>query len=516
MRPPAYIAAPVTATMTTSAIDAVTTPIAAMAAISNPTVDPWPAVPQVPLLVAGRWRTSAEELTVRDPDDRAPFARVAAAGADEVAYAVREALLASLPARRPSPAERARVLRRAADMLEARMELFAQAIATEGVKTIGEARREAARAAHTLRLSAAACARPRLSSAPDAPSEQLEGGLRGTVLRQPVGVVAAITPFNDPLNLVAHKVGPALATGNAVIVKPHDATPLSALMLAQLLGDSGLPRGLVSVLPGGADVGEALVTDPNVRLVSFTGGQAVGEHIQRSAGIKRLVLELGGICPTIVFEDADPALVAPAVVDGAFAAAGQNCVHVQRLLVHKTRYAALRERLLALTEDLRLGPKLSEATDMGPLIDDAAVARVTGMVQDAVDRGARLLCGGHPVGTSFAPTLLEAVPGAARVAREEVFGPVTVLEEFDTVEDAIDLANRTGGGIHAGVFTGRRDVIEELVERLDVGGVVVGGTSDRRSDALPFGGTGRAGVGREGVEAAVTEMTEPKTILTVS
>lgn len=453
-------------------------------------------------------------MEVVDPDDLQPIAQVSAAGRAEVDDAVARGLLASRADHRLSHSERFRVLARAADLVAARADLFARVIAREGIKTIAEARREVARAVWTLRLSGRASKGLRPAGDREVDGSLGQDRLRARVVRDPVGVVAAITPFNDPLNLVVHKLGPALAAGNAIIVKPHEATPLSALLLAEAVIEAGLPEGLLSVLPGSADVGEALVGHDDVRLVSFTGGAAIGRRVHRSAGIKRLVLELGGICPTIVFDDADLDEVGPAVVAGAFGAAGQNCLHVQRLLIHHSRYDELTDRLIDLTAQVRLGPKLDAATDMGPLIDEAAIKRVTGLVDDAVAHGASVLCGGEASGRRFAPTLMQDVPPTARVANEEVFGPVTCLERFETPEEALELANNPRGGVHAGIFTSRPDIVRRLVEGLDFGGVVVGGTSDRRSDALPFGGTGRAGLGREGVDAAILAMTEPKTVLT--
>lgn len=453
-------------------------------------------------------------MEVVDPDDLQPIAQVSAAGRAEVDDAVARGLLASRADHRLSHSERSRVLARAADLVAARADLFARVIAREGIKTIAEARREVARAVWTLRLSSRASTGLRPAGDRDVDGPRGQDCLRARVVRDPVGVVAAITPFNDPLNLVVHKLGPALAAGNAIIVKPHEATPLSALLMAEAVIEAGLPEGLLSVLPGSADVGEALVGHDDVRLVSFTGGAAIGRRVHRSAGIKRLVLELGGICPTIVFDDADLDEVGPAVVAGAFGAAGQNCLHVQRLLIHRSRYDELTDRLIDLTARVRLGPKLDAATDMGPLIDEAAIKRVTGLVDDAVAHGASVLCGGEASGRRFAPTLMQDVPPTARVANEEVFGPVTCLERFETPEEALELANNTRGGVQAGIFTSRQDIVRRLVACLDFGGVVVGGTSDRRSDALPFGGTGRAGLGREGVDAAILAMTEPKTVLT--
>jgi glyceraldehyde-3-phosphate dehydrogenase (NADP+) len=324
-------------------------------------------------------------------------------------------------------------------------------------------------------------------------------------------VVAAITPFNDPLNLVAHKVGPAIAGGNAVVLKPHSETPLSALLLASTLHEAGLPEDLLRVLVGtGAEVGEALVSDPRVRMVSFTGGRKTGEAIVRSAGLKKVSMELGSNAPTIVMPDADLEAALDAVVSGAFWAAGQNCLHVQRLLIHEEVYAGFAGRFAAAARVVRVGPKEDEGTDMGPMINEAAARRVEGMVDDALGAGARLLAGGGRSGAYYAPTVLEGVPDGCDLAEEEVFGPVTVLRRFGTLEEAVGIANGVDYGLQAAIFTRDLGTAFEAVSKLRCGGVMVNDSTDYRIDAMPFGGVKGSGLGREGVRFALEDMTEPK------
>lgn len=464
------------------------------------------------MLCGGRWSTATGTAEVSDPDTGGVVAEIAQAGEAELEAALTAAARAVAGPRWPG-AERAATLGVAANALSRAREQFAELIAAEGVKTIREARVEVARAVHTLRLSAASVSAPG-QAAPLAIDGPGTAGWRGQVHLRPVGVVAAITPYNDPLNLVVHKVGPALAVGNAVIVKPDERTPLTALLLARLLVDCGVPPGRLSVLPAGARVASRLVADPRVRFVSFTGGRVTGVLVHQAAGVKPSLMELGGICPTLLLDDADLDVAVPDIIAGAYGAAGQNCLHVQRVLIHRSLYDTARDRLVAAAEAVLGGPKTREDSDMGPLIDAPAQQRIARLVQQAQTVAARLLTGGATDGPRYLPTLLEAVPEEADLAREEIFGPVTSIEPFDTLDAAIAMANRNAGEIQAGVFTARRDAIDVLADMLDFGGVVIGGTSDHRSDALPFGGTGGAGIGREGVNYAAAAMTELRSLLT--
>jgi len=403
------------------------------------------------------------------------------------------------------------VLRQVAEQLLQCHEEFAQIIAKEGVKTIREARKEVTRCVETLRISAEEARR---LGGETIPFDQMPGSENrfGYFKRLPVGVVVAITPYNDPLNLVAHKIGPAIAAGNAVILKPHSSTPLSAARLVELFDATELPAGVLQLVTGsGAILGDQLVSDPRVRMVSFTGGPLVGYKVLAKAGLKKVAMELGSNCPTIVMGDADMDLALDATVSGAFWAAGQNCLHVQRIFIQKECFEDFSKRFVERTERLKVGDKLDEATDMGPMINDAALLKVDEFVQDAVARGARILTGGTSEGRYYQPTVLDQVSADCRISIEEVFGPVVALYAFDDTQEAIDLANDVDYGLQAGVFTRDLATAHRVADGLNCGGVIINDSSDYRIDAMPFGGTRSSGLGREGVAHAIHEMTDPKT-----
>lgn len=453
---------------------------------------------------------AARPIEVRDPESGALIDVVPRALRVDALQALDRAERAKDVARGMPVHARMDVLGQAADRVATAREAFARTIAREGVKTIREARLEVDRCVMTLRLCAEESRR--LTGETIAFDQRPGSEDRfGYTLREPAGIVAAITPFNDPLNLVAHKVGPAIAAGNAVLLKPHERTPLSALSLASALREAGLPEGVLQVLVGsGEEVGLPLVEDRRVRVVSFTGGRATGERIARLAGPKRLALELGSNCPTLIMPDADLEAAARACVSGAYWAAGQNCLHVQRVYAHRDVIAPLRERMVALTAAYQLGPKLDEATDMGCLIDAAAAERVHGAVTSALAAGADLLTGGGYDGPRFAPTLLEGVPDGHVLARDEVFGPVAMLFPFTTLDEAITRANAVDYGLQAAIFTRDLGTAFDAVARLEAGTVLVNDATDYRLDAAPFGGLKGSGIGREGVRSAVLEMSEPK------
>lgn len=472
--------------------------------------DATPNGAQTPMLLAGEWVLRPRGMQVNDPEDGTVIGTVPWATAEDADVAVTAAHAAKAAAKAIPPHERAAILARTAVLVEADAERLARFISTEGIKTIREARREVARCAGTLRLSAQAAL---VADGNTIPFGQQAGGERrtGYVRREPAGIVVAITPFNDPLNLVAHKIGPAIAAGNAIVLKPHERTPLSALALARHLVDAGLPPGVLQILTGtGAEVGAPLVADPRVRVVSFTGGRATGERIARMAGVKRLSMELGGNCATIVMADADVAQAVEACTSGAFWAAGQNCLHVQRLYIHRDQYGAFKNRFLARAQAYRLGSKRDEATDMGCLIDGAAAARVEAVVRSALAVGATKLTGGERCGTRMPPTVLEGVPADHELVREEVFGPVTMLAPFDTWDEAVAMANAPDYGLQAAVFTNDMALAFDAVERLEAGAVIINDSTDYRLDSMPFGGIKGSGIGREGVEWAVQELSELK------
>ena len=453
-----------------------------------------------------------EVIEVRDPDDGSVVDTVPAASIADVEAVLARAEAGARISRALPVHRRIAVLSAVARIVDERREAFATTIAREGIKTIREARAEAARAAETLRLSAEEARRVTGETIPFDQREGSEGKV-GYWIRQPIGVIVAITPFNDPLNLVAHKVGPAIAAGNAVIVKPHSATPLSALRLADALEEAGLPPGILQVVTGrGARIGDRLVSDPRVAMVSFTGGPEVGDRVVRFAGRKKLGLELGANSPAIVLADADLAAAASAIAAGAFWAAGQNCLHVQRIIVERPVAPVFRELLVQATNAVATGPKLDESTDMGPVISDAAADRIMATLAEAVALGGRVVTGGTRAGRRIAPTIVDGLPRTSRLAREEVFGPVAGIVEVDSLDEAIAVANEVDQALHACVFTRALGAAMRVVREVEAGGVFVNESTDYRIDAMPFGGVKGSGLGREGVPFAIREMTTTKVV----
>ncbi len=454
------------------------------------------------------------EQPVVSPYDRDEIARVAVSGEDAVDAAVDVARAAMGTA--PIAAERARVLDRAAGIVEERAEVLARIIAGEAGKPIRQARGEVARCADTLRFSGAVA---RTLSGEVIPMDAADSGagLMGYTVREPIGPIAAITPFNFPLNLVAHKLGPAAAVGAPVVLKPAGKAPLSGLALAAILREAGLPPGMLGWVLGDGVAGEPLTAHPDVAMVSFTGSSAVGWAIRRARPDIRVALELGNATPVIVHDDADIALAARAIAGSAFMHAGQSCISVQRVLVQREVHDALIDALLPLVDALVMGDPLDEATDVGPVIDSASADRVVEWVGEAAGLGARVLRGGErlPGGpTMVAPTVLDGVAPVARVMRDEVFGPVIACCVYDRVEDAIAIANDSPLGLHAGIFTARTDLAASWARSLRFGGVVINETPTFRADHMPYGGVRGSGDAREGPAAAALEMTTPKLVIT--
>ncbi|MFZ2520527.1 MAG: aldehyde dehydrogenase family protein [Anaerolineae bacterium] len=464
------------------------------------------------MLLNGEWVERAARMEVRDPQDDSLVDTVPQANAADMNAAIAAAVCGFERTRRLSVHERRAILTRAADLVAARREEFAYTIAREGIKTIREARKEASRCVDTLRISAE---ETRHLTGETIPFDQRQGSENrfGFYIREPIGVIGAIAPFNDPLNLVAHKIGPALASGNTIIVKPHSETPLSALRLAEAIQEAGAPAGMLQVITGrGSEVGDLLVSDPRVRMISFTGSRATGETIMRKIGLKKVGMELGSNAPVIVMADADLELAVSANVSGAFWAAGQNCLHVQRLLVHEAIYDAFVPRFVAGARAYRVGDKLDEATDMGPIINRAEALRIERTVNEAIAAGATVLCGGERHGNFYAPTVMTDVPDSCALAQEEIYGPVTIVSRIRDLEDAIQRANAVDYGLQAGIFTRDLQSAFQAMRELRVGGVMINDSTDYRIDAMPFGGVKGSGLGREGIRFAVHEMTEPKVV----
>lgn len=407
--------------------------------------------------------------------------------------------------------ERARVLETCASMVERDQDAFADLIVAEAGKTIRQARKEVLRCVNTIRLSADEARR---NAGEVVPFDAYAGSenRQGWFTREPLGIIVAITPYNDPLNLVAHKLGPAIAGGNAVVLKPSELTPLSAIKLVNYLVAAGMPWNVVSIATGGAALGEALVSSHDVRMVSFTGGFATGEKIARSAGLKKLAMDLGGNAPVIVLNDCDLEDAVDSCVSGAFWAAGQNCIGTQRILVQSSIYETFKERFVARTRALKAGNPALPDTDVGPMITAQSAARTKGVVDAAISQGARLLCGNTQEGSVYAPTVLEDVSFECNLWRHEVFSPVVVLQRIETLDEALTLANSPEYSLHAGIFTSDLHAALKAADRLEAGGVMINDSSDYRFDAMPFGGFKYGSLGREGVRFAFEEMTQPKVV----
>jgi len=461
------------------------------------------------MYVEGQWTSGPWTLDVTDPETGKVVDVVSEAGAADadraVAYLAREYPRAGWPlwARREALATAARLVVDKAPELAA-------VISEESSKTIREARSEVKRAAETLRLSAEAASALEGRTVPFDNSERGAGWV-GWYSREPVGIVAAITPYNDPLNLVAHKLGPALLAGNAVVLKPSELTPLSAFALAGILLEAGVPGSHLAVLTG-LEAARALVADDRVDVVSFTGGRRTADKIAGHGRARKLLMELGGNNALIACADADPAEVATAIVDGAFGVAGQNCLSVQRALIAGPLYDEVLDRVVTLASALRVGAKSDPATDLGPMITEEAAIEVSRSVTAAVADGAHLRTGGRREGAFVTPAVLSDVPHDSGLWRHEVFGPVVMIEPWDEVASAIDAANDVDTGLQAGVFTRNIDQALEIAERLRVGAVLINSSSDFRIDAMPFGGFKTSGIGREGITSAIESLTEPKVV----
>jgi glyceraldehyde-3-phosphate dehydrogenase (NADP+) len=460
-------------------------------------------------LVGGRRQPTKDAYLVRSPYDGTGVAVVHRAGPGEIEAAIAAAAGAFETTRRLPSWKRAEVLARVGALLTERRDDFARTIALEAGKPLKTARLEVDRAAFTFVVAAEEAKR---IYGEIVPLDWLPGneGRIGHVRRVPLGPIAGITPFNFPLMLVAHKVAPALAAGNPIVVRPASQTPVSSFKLAELVLEAGWPETAIAVVPSTTADAARLVEDDRIKLLTFTGSPAVGWSLKSRAGRKRVTLELGGNAPVIVNRDADVAYAAERIAWGATVQSGQSCISVQRVYVHADLWDELVPRLVDGVRALRAGDPLDEETDVGPLIDTHAADRVADWLEEATGQGANVLVGGGREGNLIEPTVLDGVREEMRVACQEVFAPVLGLIRFSDVEDAIRAAGTSDFGLQAGLFTNELDVIETAVDRLEVGGLIVNDVPTFRADHMPYGGVKQSGFGREGLRYAIEEMTEMK------
>ncbi len=465
-----------------------------------------------PLYIGGEavWRDKT--IDVIYPYNRQKVGEVPEATVEDVKRAIDLAVEGQKEIASLTAYERSQILYRAYELLKKRAEEFAKVLVLEVGKTIKEARTEVMRAQQTLLLSAEEAKRIYGETIPYDAVPNGKGKV-GFYIRVPAGIVAAITPFNFPLNLTMHKVAPALAAGNAVVVKPSERTPLAVAMLTELLYEAGVPKKALSTVYGFAEVGKALTTDERVRVVSFTGSRKVGDIIARQVGIKKLVLELGANSALIVDKDGDLKKAAKKAVQGGFALAGQVCISVQRVFAHKDIFNEFVKLVVEEVKKLKVGDPMDETTDVGPMISPQDVERIKIWIEEAVKDGAKIVYGGKPLSdTAFMPTVMTHVPRHSRVCAEEAFAPIIFVNPYETTEEALDWVNDSDYGLQIGVFTNNLKTAWEFIHGAEVGGVIINDIPTFRADNMPYGGVKYSGIGREGPKFAIEDYTEIRAV----
>ncbi len=468
-----------------------------------------PSLGEFGCYLAGSWKKTGMIVEVRSPYDGSLVARVHRAGTDEIASAIERSAAAFAVTRKLPVWKRAEILEKISGGIAARGEEFARTIALEAGKPITTARAEVSRAVFTFKVAAEEAKR---IYGEIVPLDWIPGneGREAHVKHVPLGPVVGISPFNYPLNLVAHKVAPALAAGDPLLLRPASQTPVSALRLAEVIAESGWPTEAFSVLPCSTQDASALVEDDRIRLLTFTGSPAVGWALKSRAGRKRVTLELGGNAGVIVHRDADVEWAAERVAWGGFSYSGQSCVSVQRVYIHEDVYDAFERALLERVRKLKLGDPLDEETSVGPVIDSQAAERIEEWVTEAESGGARVLAGGRRKGNLWPPTVLAGITPEMRACREEIFAPVVGLYRYKDVREAIEAVDDSDFGLQAGLFTNDLSVIRAAFDGIEVGGLMVNDVSTFRVDHMPYGGTKQSGAGREGLRYAIEEMSEMK------
>jgi len=460
-------------------------------------------------LINGEWRSSGVKRAVFNPYLKAPVREVCQASSKDIDDAIGAAAEAFQVTRGLSAYERSAALLQIASQVEARAEEFALLITSETGKPITFSRAEVERSVFTLTTAAEEAKRLEGSVLPlDIGPQSVN---RSAIVRRfPLGVISAITPFNFPLNLVVHKLGPAIAAGNTMVLKPSSNAPGTALLLGEIVDKTGLPKGSLNIIPCLAGEAEQLVTDKRVKMLSFTGSPVVGWGIKVRAGKKRVTLELGGNAGVIVAADADLNYAIQRIVQGSFGNAGQSCIAVQRIYVHDSIADLFIDQFVKLTRSIMVGDPMNERTVVGPMIDEQTAKKVESWIGEAVAAGARMACGGRRTGAVLEPTVLLNVDPSAKVSCQEVFAPVVTIDQFSEFREAVERVNASPFGLQAGVFTNNAADIFFAYRELEVGGVIINDSSSFRMDHMPYGGVKDSGFGREGIRYAIEEMMELK------
>ncbi len=465
------------------------------------------------LFINGEWLESSNYQSLLSPYTQEVIAEIPMATEQETDMAIEAAyqargVMAKMPAH-----QRASILEKLAGLLEERADEAAQIIAFEAAKPIATAKGEVSRTIETYKFAAEEAKRIHGETIPLDASAGGEGRV-GYTVREPIGVIGAITPFNFPMNLVAHKVGPAIASGNPIVLKPATQTPLSSLFIAELLQEAGLPAGALNVVTGGGRVvGEKLVTDDRVSMITFTGSPAVGIGIRNKAGLKRVTLELGSNAAVIIDKDVNIDKIISRCVTGAFSNQGQVCISLQRVYAHEEIYDQFVEKFIEATKQLKLGDPLDPQTDVSALISPNDVQRSLEWIEEAKQQGANIAAGGIAEGNILHPTVILDASTQLKVSCQEVFAPIVLINKIQSTEEAIELVNDSRYGLQAGIYTENVHTALDAAENLHVGGVMINDIPTFRVDHMPYGGVKESGTGREGIKYAVEEMTEMKLVI---
>lgn len=471
-------------------------------------------------LLAGEDRQNHDTVDIHSPFDGHTIAAACQASHGDAEEALAAAEQAFSTTRSLSSGQRAAICNAVADRLRSESIDMARGIALEAGKPLADATREVSRAIDTFRIAAEEAKRIGgvvqpldLAALPWADSQTINGRRMSMTRRLPIGTILGITPFNFPLNLVAHKVAPAIASGNPILIKPAPQTPFTALRLGRMVVEAGWPAGAISVLPCSNEVAATLVADPRPRMLSFTGSAAIGWHLKAQAGKKRVTLELGGNAAVMVHDDADLDLAAQKIVAGGFSYAGQSCISVQRVFVQKLRWQTLAQKIVDMADQLVMGDPLADDTQLGPMISVAAAERAEEWISEAVADGGRLLTGGDRNGAMLQPTVIARAPANSRIRQEEVFAPLVVIHPYESFEEGLSMVNDSRYGLQAAVFTRDFSRIMQAWRELHVGAVLVNESTAWRADQMPYGGVKDSGVGREGLRSAIEEMTDERLLI---